>query len=128
MTVQPKAVYRRIKRKALLYDLDILNRQQLIRIDLIIESADSIITPAVPAYEARFTEDNPNALAKRGFEPRNLSACFRTDREVRRTVFNPYRPGDFNFKELSKQLFQNPNIATITYSGESHERNYEAKL
>jgi hypothetical protein len=126
---QPKPTYRKLKRKAVLYDLDILNQQQLIRVDLIIESADEIITPVVPLYEARFTEDNPNALAKRGFDPRSLSNCFRqNNREVRRTVFNPYRPNDPTFVELVKQLFTIFDIATITYSGETHEKKYEDRL
>jgi hypothetical protein len=126
-SVRPKASYRRVKRKALLYDLDLLNQRTLFRVDLIVESVDSVITPVVPLYEARFTEDNPNALPARGFDPRNLSACFVSPerKEIRRTVYNPYRPTTPEHRELTKQLYQSPNVATLTYKGESHERNYE---
>jgi flagellar biosynthesis regulator FlbT len=53
MSVKPAASYRKIRRVALLYDLDLFNKQTLIRVDLIIQSADSITTPVTPLYEAR---------------------------------------------------------------------------
>jgi hypothetical protein len=126
MSVKPTASYRKIKRIALLYDLDLFNKQTLIRVDLIIQSADSITTPVTPLYEARFTADNPNALAARGFDPRQLSACFESsDKAINRTVFNPYRPTNSNHNQLTEQLYNLPEIKTLKYTGESHERNYQ---
>lgn len=124
-SVKPKASYRKVKRKALLYDLDLLNQQVLFRVDLIIESADSITTPVTPLYEARFTDDNPNALPARTFSPRSLSCCYVKDgKEVNRTVYNPYRPTTYEHKELTRELYQVP-IKAITYTSETHDRNYE---
>lgn len=125
MPIQPPASYRKIKRVALLYDLD-SNKQTLIRVDLTIKSIDSIATPVVSLYAARFTDDNPNALTARGFEPRQVLACFETSlRTINRTVFNPYRPTNFNHKELTKELYNLPEIKTLTYTGETHEQNYQ---
>jgi hypothetical protein len=126
MSAKPAASYRKVKRVALLYDLDLFKKQTLIRIDLIIQSADSITTPVVPLYEARFTNDNPNALAARGFDPRQLSACFESaDKVVNRTVFNPYAPTNSNHNQLTEQLYNLPEIKTLKYTGESHERDYQ---
>jgi hypothetical protein len=126
MSAKPTASYRKVKRVALLYDLDLFNKQTLIRVDLIIQSADLITTPVVPLYEARFTADNPNALAARGFDPRQLSACFESsDKVVNRTVFNPYRPTNSNHNQLTEQLYNLPEIKTLKYTGESHERDYQ---
>ena len=126
MSAKPTASYRKVKRVALLYDLDLFNNQTLIRVDLIIQSADAITTPVVPLYEARFTADNPNALAARGFDPRQLSACFESsDKVVNRTVFNPYRPTNSNHNQLTEQLYNLPEIKTLKYTGESHEQNYQ---
>jgi hypothetical protein len=126
MSVKPAASYRKIRRVALLYDLDLFNKQTLIRVDLIIQSADSITTPVTPLYEARFTADNPNALAARGFDPRQLSACFESSNKVvNRTVFNPYRPINSNHNQLTRQLYNLPEIKTLKYTGESHERDYQ---
>lgn len=126
MSTKPIASYRKVKRVALLYDLDLFNKQTLIRVDLIIQSADSITTPVTPLYEARFTADNPNALAARGFDPRQLSACFESSNKVvNRTVFNPYRPINSNHNQLTRQLYNLPEIKTLKYTGESHERDYQ---
>lgn len=126
MSAKPAASYRKVKRVALLYDLDLFNKQTLIRVDLIIQSADSIITPVVPLYEARFTADNPNALAARGFNPRQLSACFESsDKVVNRVVFNPYRASNSNHNQLIQQLYNLPEIINLKYTGESHERDYQ---
>jgi hypothetical protein len=98
----------------------------LIRVDLTIQSADAITTPVVPLYEARFTADNPNALAARGFNPRQLSACFESsDKVVNRVVFNPYRASNSNHNQLIQQLYNLPEIINLKYTGESHERDYQ---
>lgn len=126
MSAKPPASYRKVKRIALLYDMDLSNKQTLIRVDLIIQSADSIITPVVPFYEARFTQDNPNALAARGFDPRQLLACFESqEKTISRNIFNPYRPTNSNHNELIKQLYNLSEIKTLKYTGESHEQNYQ---
>jgi hypothetical protein len=125
MSAKPAANYRKVKRVALLYDLDLV-RQTLIRVDLTIQSADAITTPVVPLYEARFTADNPNALAARGFNPRQLSACFESsDKVVNRVVFNPYRASNSNHNQLIQQLYNLPEIINLKYTGESHERDYQ---
>ena len=126
MSVHPPPSYRKVKRVALLYDMDLPGKQTLIRVDLIIQSADSITTPVVPLYESRFTQDNPNALAARGFDPRQLLTCFETsNKTVTRTIFNPYRPSHSNHKSLVKELYDLPEIKSIKYTGESHERDYQ---
>jgi hypothetical protein len=126
MPVIPKASYKKVKRKALLYDLDLLNQQVLFRVDLIIESVDTVTTPVTPLYQARFTDDNPNALPARGFDPRQLTCCFELDTKVvNRTVFNPYRPSTPENKGLIRELINLPEVKALTYTGESHERNYE---
>jgi hypothetical protein len=125
MSINPKSVYRKVKRKALLYDLDLLTQQVLFRVDLIIESADTFTTPVVPLYEARFTSDNPNALPARGFNPRQLTACFVSKEgkgEVNRTVYNPYRPNTAEHRGMTQELYGYPDIKNLTYKGESHER------
>lgn len=126
MSAKPPASYRKVKRIALLYDMDLSNKQTLIRVDLIVQSADSITTPVVSLYEARFTQDNPNALAARGFDPRQLLACFEIPNKiVNRTIFNPYKPSHSNHKELINELYNLPEIKTLKYTGESHERDYQ---
>lgn len=126
MSAKPPASYRKVKRIALLYDMDLSNKQTLIRVDLIVQSADSIITPVVSLYEARFTQDNPNALAARGFDPRQLLACFEIPNKiVNRTIFNPYKPSHSNHKGLINELYNLPEIKTLKYTGESHERDYQ---
>lgn len=126
MSAKPPASYRKVKRIALLYDMDLSNKQTLIRVDLIIQSADSITTPVVSLYEARFTQDNPNALAARGFDPRQLLACFEIPNKiVNRTIFNPYKPSHSNHKGLINELYNLPEIKTLKYTGESHERDYQ---
>lgn len=126
LSVKPKASYKKVKRKALLYALDLPNQQVLLRIDLTIESADNVTTPITPLYQARFTEDNPNALPARSFDPRLLSCCYVKDgKEVNRTAYNPYRPTTTEHKELVRELYQVSGIKAITYRGETHERNYE---
>lgn len=122
----PPANYRKVKRIALLYDMDLSAKQILIRVDLTIESADLIITPVTPLYEARFTSDNPNALAARGFDPRQLLACFEAlNKVITRTIFNPYRPTNSNHNELIKELCNLPEIETLKYTGETHGQNYQ---
>lgn len=126
MSSKPPANYRKVKRVALLYDMDLPGKQTLIRVDLIIQSADSITTPVVPLYESRFTQDNPNALAARGFDPRQLLACFEIlNKTVNRTVFNPFRPSHSNHKGLINELYDLPEIKSLKYTGESHERDYQ---
>jgi hypothetical protein len=127
MPKKPPASYRKVKRIALLYDMDLSGKQTLIRVDLIIQSADSITTPVVSLYEARFTQDNPNALAARGFDPRQLLACFEIppNKIVNRTIFNPYRPLHSNHKGLINELYNLSEIKTLKYTGESHERDYQ---
>ncbi|MCA2652896.1 hypothetical protein [Microcystis sp. M061S2] len=126
MSVKPPASYRKVRRVALLYDMDLSGKQTLIRVDLIIQSADLIITPVVSLYEARFTQDNPNALAARGFDPRQLLACFEIlNKIVNRTIFNPYRPSHSNHKGLINELYNLSEIKTLKYTGESHERDYQ---
>lgn len=126
MPINPPASYRKVKRIALLYDMDLFNKQTLIRVDLIIQSTDSIITPVVSLYEARFTQDNPNALTARGFDPRQLLACFEIPNKiVNRTIFNPYTPSHSNHKGLINELYNLPEIKTLKYTGESHERDYQ---
>lgn len=126
MSVHPPPSYRKVKRVALLYDMDLPDKQTLIRVDLIIQSADSITTPVVPLYESRFTQDNPNALAARGFDPRQLLACFETsNKTVNRTIFNPYSPSHSNHKGLVKELYDLPEIKSLKYTGESHDRDYQ---
>ena len=126
MSSKPPASYRKVRRVALLYDIDFSNKQTLIRVDLIIQSADSITTPVVPLYESRFTQDNPNALAARGFDPRQLLACFETlNKTVNRTIFNPFRPSHSNHKGLINELYNLPEIKSLKYTGESHERDYQ---
>ena len=106
MSVNPPASYRKVRRVALLYDMDLSGKQTLIRVDLTIESADLIITPVTPLYEARFTSNNPNALVARGFDPRHLLACFEAlNKVITRTIFNPYRPINSNHNELIKELY-----------------------
>jgi len=123
----PPANYRKVKRIALLYDMDLSAKQILIRVDLTIESADLIITPVTPLYKARFTSDNPNALAARGFEPRHLLACFEAlnNKVITRTIFNPYRPTNSNHNELIKELCNLSEIETLKYTGETHGQNYQ---
>jgi len=126
VSVHPPPSYRKVKRVALLYDMDLPDKQTLIRVDLIIQSADSITTPVVPLYESRFTQDNPNALAARGFDPRQLLACFETsNKTVNRTIFNPYSPSHSNHKGLVKELYDLPEIKSLKYTGESHDRDYQ---
>lgn len=126
MSTRPKARYRKVRRVALLYDLDLLSRETLLRVDLTIESGDGITTPIVPLYSDRFTSDNPNALAPRGFSPRQLTTCFELEETVvNRTVFNPYRPANPDHNELTKQLYNLAAIKTLRYTGETHERGFE---
>jgi hypothetical protein len=127
MPKKPPASYRKVKRIALLYDMDLSGKQTLIRVDLIIQSADSITTPVVSLYEARFTQDNPNALAARGFDPRQLLACFEIspNKIANRTIFNPYRPLHSNHKGLINELYNLSEIKALKYTGESHERDYQ---
>ena len=126
MSTHPPPSYRKVKRVALLYDMDLPHKQTLIRVDLIIQSADSITTPVVPLYESRFTQDNPNALAARDFDPRQLLACFEIlNKIVNRTVFNPFRPSHSNHKGLIKELYDLQEIKSLKYTGESHERDYQ---
>ena len=122
----PPANYRKVKRIALLYDMDLSAKQILIRVDLTIESADLIITPVTPLYEARFTSDNPNALAARGFDPRQLLACFEAlNKVITRNIFNPYKPTNSNHKKMIKELYNLPEIETLKYTGETHGKNYQ---
>ena len=126
MSATPPASYRKVKRIALLYDMDLSNKQTLIRVDLIVQSADSIITTVVSLYEARINQENPNAFAARGFDPRQLSACFEGEgKTINRTIFNPYRPTNLNHNELIKELYNLSEIKTLKYTGESHERDYQ---
>ena len=126
MPINPPASYRKVKRIALLYDMDLFNKQTLIRVDLTIQSTDSVITPVVSLYAERFTDDNPNALSARGFEPRQVLACFEASlKTINRGILNPYRPTNSNHNELTRQLYNLSEIKTLKYTGETHEQNYQ---
>jgi hypothetical protein len=121
-----KATYLRRKKHLLRYDLDLLSKQVLIEIAIIIEDGQtSIITPITPLYEARF--ESFKRTVKRSFKPRELDCCFvaANNKEVHRIVYIPYLPGSVNHKAQTRE-YLNLEVVTLTYKGESHSSNYES--
>jgi hypothetical protein len=111
--------------------MDILSRQILFRVDIIISDAQTNIpTPITPEYEARLeTWTKAAAVVARNFDPRQIDCCFIVDNKaVNRTVYVPYLPGIVNHKAQTFETLNYPGVVTGTYKGESHSSNYEAYL
>ncbi|MGL5874014.1 MAG: hypothetical protein ACRC2R_16870 [Xenococcaceae cyanobacterium] len=124
--VKTQKTYVKRKKYLLRYDLDLLSKQALIEIFLIIEDdTTNIVTPVTPLYQARF--EPYSRTAKRNFKPRELDCCFVANNVgVRRTVYIPYLPGSINHKAQTREYSLLEAIATLTYKGESHVSNYES--
>lgn len=119
------------ERHALAYDSDILGQTRIIRVDIIISDGKTdIITPVTDSYRARFVEGDPAAIPKREFTPRALLCCFsyQQEKEVTRTVYNPYLPNNVVFLTLIKELISYNGVVSLDYSGESKEKEIEEWL
>jgi hypothetical protein len=121
-------VLKAYKNRVLNYDRDLLNQSVLIQIR--IYQAQLPATPTPPSLEFRLSDEPVWKVPKRiGWEPRNVSACFASDTnqsgESRRTVVNPYRPGDSQHKQLIKEVFAWPDVLALDYTGETLNKKYE---
>lgn len=114
------ALSRKKRRVALLYELDFVPRQTLLRVDLIIDDPDGILTPVTPLYSARFLPASPvSAIPRRDFEPRKVITCSVVgDRAVTRRVFIPYRPIDVNHDLLICEVLGVVYVKNGEYIGE----------
>lgn len=116
MPPEPKKEGKKIRRTKLLYDLDLQNKQIIIRVDLILEPLP--LTPITSLFEQRLIEDKDiKAIPKRNFEPRKFIATFLEGQE--RTVFAPYRPTDSNLINHLKELNSLSDLECIDYKGET---------
>lgn len=130
-TAKTKSTYQKKRRRLLRYDMDVLARQVLFRVDLIIEDPQTnIVTPITPLYEVRLeTWTKASAVIERNFEPREIKCCFSfNNTPIIRTVYVPYLPGVTNHKNQTQETLNYRGVITATYSGESHTNNYEAYL
>ena len=130
-TAKAKATYQKRKRRLLRYDMDLLSKQVLFAVVLVIEDRqNNIVTPVTPLYEARLeTYTKAAAAVKRNFDPREIECCFAVEgKPVTRDVYIPYIPGSANHKAHAHEVLNYPGIMTGTYRGESHASNYEAYL
>lgn len=130
-TANTPRTYQKRRRRLLRYDMDILARQALFVVVVIIEDRqNNIVTPVTPLYEARLeTYSKAAAAVARNFEPRQIECCFAfNNNPVIRTVYVPYLPGTSNHKAQTAETLNYPGVVTGTYSGESHKSNYEAYL
>lgn len=124
--------YVRYDDKVLEYDYDLLSRKALLRIKLIVEdSQGNITTPITPSYQARFKTDvNERVPARpKQLSPRQLDLCFvKNNKEVHRTVYNPYKPNTFEHKQLIREIINLPRVETVKYKGEVYTSDYEILL
>lgn len=121
-------VLRAYKNRILTYDRDLLNQQ--VKIQARIYLGQLPPTPVPPSLEARLSDDPAWKAPKRnGWEPRNVSACFASGTtqsgESRRTVINPYRPGEYQHNELIRDVFDTPGVLALDYTGETLNKKYE---
>jgi hypothetical protein len=133
MAKEPKPFYRKVKRRILRYDLDLLNKSLIFRIDLTIEdSKNNITTPVVPLYEARFQTGNVKDVPARpnDFDPRHL-ICKSQGAEgqlVERTVYIPYLPSTIEARQQIKQTINLESVACAEYHGERWDRGLEQRV
>lgn len=133
MPKNPKPSYRKVKRKILLYDLDLLNKSLLFRIDLTSADAkNNITTPVVPLYEARFQTGNVKDVPARpgDFEPRHL-ICKSAGIEgqlVERTVYVPYLPSTTEARQQIKETVNLEAVACAEYHGERWNTGLELRV
>jgi hypothetical protein len=130
-TANTKSTYQKRRRRLLRYDMDILARQVLFTIVIILEDRqNNIVTPITPLYEARLeTYTKAAAAIDRDFDPRQIECCFVfNNTPVIRTVYVPYLPGSVNHKGQTQETLNYSGVVTGTYQGESHSSNYEAYL
>jgi hypothetical protein len=131
MAKTPKSTGKQIRRTKLRYDMDLLNREIIFRVDLILRDANNNIpTPVTPLLEARLVEDRDvKAIPRRNFEPRQASCIFYPNStEVTRTVYLPYRPKTSDLKNHLAELISYPDIVCVDYQGETHEFNLQEFL
>lgn len=113
------------------YDPDIQGRKLFFRVDLTVkEDGVTIKTPIPPLYQARLGNEKPLEVSTRKvILPRNYECCFvdptNSKKAVTRGVYNPYRPGTQDWKELGQELFNYPDVVSVNYQGESHNQDFE---
>lgn len=109
----------------LLYDHDFVDRQRLLRARQIIEDRNTnILTPNPSVLNNRIQSNiRPRSVVgkPRGFEPRRVKTCFESNnKEVERTLINPYSANDENHNVLIKQVRDDFNPKTLSIDGESY--------
>jgi hypothetical protein len=116
MSENPKKDGRKIRRTKLLYDLNLKDRQVVIRASFILDPLP--VTPITSLLEQRLIKDDDvKAIPRRNFSPRQFIT---TSAESKvRTVFAPYRPSDINLINHLKELNILPEIECIDYKGET---------
>jgi hypothetical protein len=128
MSIEPAKVTRTWENRILTYDRDLLNQQIKTRVRLLIGKTPPTPRPAL--LEARLSnEDGWKAPSRNGWEPRQINCCFaqpdNQSGEANRTVYNPYRPGDSSHNALIRELFDWPEVLSLTYTGETLNQKYE---
>lgn len=131
MPREPQKINRVREHFYLLYDFDLIGRQTYLRVYLTVrEDGVTIPTPKPSLYEARLGKLKPLEIPRReGLEPRQFNCCFANrenpEAEVNRIVYNPYRPNTGEWKGLTKELINYPEVLAVEYRGETHKSDYE---
>ncbi len=126
--IEPAKVTRTWENSILTYDRDLLGQTVKVKIRLLVGKIPP--TPRPSGLEARLSNDPAwKAPSRNGWEPRQLSACFaqpdNQSGEARRTVYNPYRPGDSAHNALIRELYTTDGVLSLTYTGETLNQKYE---
>lgn len=126
--IEPPQVTRVWENRVMNYDKDLLGRSVLVKIRFLIGKEPP--TPRPSLLENRLLTDQAwKAPARNGWEPRQLTACFaqpdNQSGEALRTVYNPYRPGDFAHNALIRETFDCPGGLALSYQGETLNKKYE---
>lgn len=125
---EPAKVTRTWENRVMNYDKDLLGRSVLVRVKFLVGKDPPSPRPGL--LEARLLTDEAWKAPKRnGWEPRQLTACFAQPNnksgEAERTVYNPYRPGEFAHNGLIRETFDWPGVLSLSYTGETLNKKYE---